>query len=326
VTRRLAAALLGVGLLCAPTPSHSYVRTRTKETRRAAFWPRPTFALEVGDAAPAALPPQQVLDIARRSAAAWGGAQLGCTDVAVAMEAGRADTPAAAGLDGRNVLVFRLDDWCRTYRDGEPPSGVCRAPYAQGALALTTVFMDTRNGKIVEADVEVNGLHYTWVDLDDPASAARDGNLQDLENTLTHEIGHVLGLDHTCLLDGDDAAPAPDHRGLLQPRCEAASAEQKAATMFPEAAPGNRELRTLASDDVAAICAIYPLGSASAAPEGGCAFARRPGGGGGLPVAIGAALALALGLARRRGRGPGDGAPRERFLDRAGRGATLEDR
>ena len=55
----------------------------------------------------------------------------------------------------------------------------------------------------------------------------------DLRNTVTHESGHMLGLGHSADVN---------------------------ATMFASASTGETSKRTLADDDIAGICAIYPTG------------------------------------------------------------------
>ncbi|HZZ86095.1 MAG TPA: matrixin family metalloprotease [Anaeromyxobacteraceae bacterium] len=87
----------------------------------------------------------------------------------------------------------------------------------------------------------------------------------DVQNTVTHELGHVLGLAHP-----------PDH---------------PEDTMAATAAPGETSKRVLAADDVEGICSVYPAPK----PSGGCATA------GGQPALLALLLgALALRLSRRR--------------------------
>ena len=81
----------------------------------------------------------------------------------------------------------------------------------------------------------------------------------DVQNTVTHEIGHALGL------DDEYTDPVP--------------------TMYGTAAFGDVEKRSLSPDDVAAMCAIYPRGAATpsciaptAPARGGCATEGVPGG------------------------------------------------
>jgi hypothetical protein len=106
-----------------------------------------------------------------------------------------------------------------------------------GIIALTTVSFGTKSGRVVGADIEVDSANHALT-LSDSAPS------YDLLSVLTHESGHVLGLDHT-LVDG--------------------------ATMYREYnGPNERDplaLRTLEADDIAGICEIYPPGRFD---SGGC--------------------------------------------------------
>ena len=105
------------------------------------------------------------------------------------------------------------------------------------AVGLTTVTMcqnDTPTcaaGTILDADIELNEVDFTL-------TASGTGNVQmDLANTLTHELGHFLGLDHS-----DDTR----------------------ATMYAEAPLRETKKRTIEADDEAGACDLFPLGSARA--------------------------------------------------------------
>jgi len=90
-------------------------------------------------------------------------------------------------------------------------------------LALTST-ISTTNGTIVGFKIALNAQHPHWT-VD-----SNDG--MDLQNTLTHEIGHVLGLDHN------------EH-----------TAE---ATMYASAKEGERAKRDLHWDDKEGIRYLYP--------------------------------------------------------------------
>ena len=97
------------------------------------------------------------------------------------------------------------------------------APHDPSAIGLTTVmYVNTPgsrgDGTILDADIELNNVNYTFTI--DPANAvARPGTqVADLENTLTHELGHVQGLAHTCW-DHITMQPPLDNTGQPIPDC-----------------------------------------------------------------------------------------------------------
>jgi MYXO-CTERM domain-containing protein len=95
-------------------------------------------------------------------------------------------------------------------------------------LALTTVTYDIDNGQIYDADMELNSAETNFT--------LGDTNVDyDLRSIVQHESGHFLGLAHSA-----DAS----------------------AVMWPSYNEHTTSLRTLTSDDVAAICATYPPGPA----------------------------------------------------------------
>ncbi|MCL2726265.1 MAG: M10 family metallopeptidase domain-containing protein [Polyangiaceae bacterium] len=93
-------------------------------------------------------------------------------------------------------------------------------------LGLTTVTFNTETGEIYDADMEINntGGNVTTSDVVPPTG-------YDLQSIVTHEAGHFFGLAHS---------PDPS------------------ATMYPSYKEGSSSLRTLAADDIAGICEIYP--------------------------------------------------------------------
>ncbi|MFO0552005.1 MAG: matrixin family metalloprotease [Polyangiaceae bacterium] len=125
---------------------------------------------------------------------------------------------------------------------------------ADNTLAKTTVTFDADTGEILDADIELNHAYNDFT--------ISDTNIDyDLQSVLTHEIGHFVGLDHT-----------PD----------------ETATMFATYEPGTIEQRTLETDDVDAICTVYPPERTTACdpnPRGGlgdaCGGDPSPAGGGG---------------------------------------------
>lgn len=174
--------------------------------------------------------------IVLRSAAHWTSVR--CDGTPVGFEVGLLADPSVCDLaefneDAGNVNNIVFDSFAD--RDADP-----------AAFALTTVWHNTRSGEILDVDMEINEDRGPYVVCPEPDGCA-PGTGTDLENVLTHEFGHYLGLAHT----SDD----PE------------------ATMVASASAGEIEKRTLEPDDIAGLCAIYPPGSLSATcndtPRGG---------------------------------------------------------
>ncbi|MCG8424678.1 MAG: hypothetical protein MJE77_42855 [Proteobacteria bacterium] len=183
------------------------------------------------------------------------------------------------GFDGTNIIKFRDRRWCRPATDEDQEQ--C---YSRDAAALTTLHFvndaeSDRNGEILDADIEINGVHFAV-----SANGSSGGNancLADLANTLTHEVGHLMGLDHTC------RAPAEpfrlDHKGNPVPSCSQSNALTPAirdATMFNFQECGETKKTSPAADDIDGICTIYPQASdpgdckkAALSKSGGCSVA-----------------------------------------------------
>jgi len=104
------------------------------------------------------------------------------------------------------------------------------------AAAITS--HSTTTGEIIDADILLNDVDFDFVVADEVANCvAGDITVQDLENTLVHEIGHVFGLDHV-----DD----PE------------------ATMYRMAEGCETKKRDPAQDDVNGLCTVYPVGGPTA--------------------------------------------------------------
>lgn len=190
---------------------------------------------------------------------------------------------ANGGYDGMNLIVFMDDRWCRPATDEEPE--MC---YSGAAAALTTLFFvddpgNSRDGAIVDADIELNGVNFAI--SHEGASNGSAGCMADLANTLTHEVGHLLGLDHTCW-DGTGTQPVDD-QGAPVPSCSpesALSSEIKDATMYNFQTCGETKKSSPEQDDIDAICDLYPLASG----PGKCKRVDIDGGGGCCTIAPGA--------------------------------------
>jgi hypothetical protein len=286
-------AVLASALACLvgfpASEARAYVRTSTG-AGAPMYWNRTIFELTayVGSP-PSALAEGDLLRAATAAAATWSRSQVGCTSIELRVVS-RPEPDAPVGLDGQSRITFRRSEWCRVPREmGEP----CYDPFA---LAVTSVFARRNDGEILDADIELNG-QFTWGDLVRGTASAEVA--QDLQNTLTHEMGHYIGLDHTCTLASDDAGLVDD-QGNQVPACARASQAIKDTTMFAAVIPGDIDRRSLAPDDLKAVCAVYPsLDPVLQADAAGCALGGRPAAPASLLI-LSALLALSAARLRRR--------------------------
>ena len=92
--------------------------------------------------------------------------------------------------DGQNVVRIQSGNWCPVGASDE------RDCYARERAAIThlhpgrtSIATGERPGAIREADVEINSVDYRW---------ETGHEQQKLTSILVHELGHVLGLEHSC--------------------------------------------------------------------------------------------------------------------------------
>jgi hypothetical protein len=185
---------------------------------------------------------------------------------------------------GNVNVVAMVSDW--DARDYDP-----------SAYAITTVWHNTDTGLILDVDIMVNeqlGPYAICPETGCPPALPRN-RVVDLENVLTHELGHFFGIAHS---------DVPN------------------ATMYLSAARGETLKRTLEADDIEAMCTIYAPGTLDACtdhtprggldlnceddPEGSSCVAATPSSPGGTPVGFalfGAGLAAVVVRRRWRVRG-----------------------
>jgi hypothetical protein len=153
----------------------------------------------------------------RRSVAdafsAW--TEISCSNMTL-VDGGLTSDPEATyrsgGESNTNLVLWHDDGWS--------------AVASSRAFALTSVTYNPETGVIADADIEINTEFYRLSAGEEP-----EASHVDLRNTMTHEVGHFVGLDHT---------------------------EIREASMFGTAPVGETAKRSLHPDDIEGICTTYP--------------------------------------------------------------------
>jgi len=272
-----------------------FVRTGPTEDGEYLTWTSGCVFLTYDPAGTGDLAGDAEFDILDDALAAWNDATDACSYLTLTAGA-RID--GEVQYDGVNLVVFRDDVWCRPARDDVPE--MCLPSSAAGLTTVTYVDdpSSSRDGEIVDADVELNGQDFAIAA--GGSSLGEPGCLSDLGNTFTHELGHVMGFDHTCLTPADD--PEVDGDGDPVPLCsQTDDPEITEATMYNFQECGETSKATPEPTDVDGVCTAYPRGAdpgsceaVNLEPGGCCSTGADPRG----ALLIGL-LALA-GLRRRR--------------------------
>lgn len=138
--------------------------------------------------------------------AAWSG-RGGAPEIVLGR---KANAGAAPGADGRNTIFYE--------KDGYAPAG--------NALAITILSYDEQTGRILDADIVLNGKFKLG-----RIGSGDDKDEYDVNRVVAHELGHALGL-------SDEPA-------------------REDALMFPYVAPSSALRSAPARDDLAGLATLY---------------------------------------------------------------------
>lgn len=200
------AALLVASFACAPAFGFQLRRISTGEPVR---WhqERVTFYLNL-ESIPSYLERSRVLYIVQQSFATWSKVPSSFLQFEFGGSTTQRTQYDRTAEDNVNTVHFETEKW-----DDDPD-----------VLALTKTIYEPKTGEIHDADIRINAVNFHWTTSDSDVE-------NDLQNMLTHEVGHVLGLEHS---------------------------EHQEATMYAKSKKGELSKRVLAQDDVNGVSYLYP--------------------------------------------------------------------
>ncbi len=291
--------MIAVAVVAVLLSQNEYNRSKVRPpSDHCLYWAHTTVKWQANSAGNPETPGDTEFDALRASFDEWNS-QLSLCGNLIFQEGPRTESRTVGWLrlaseidKNQNILVFRqkscadlgipLTDDCWDAEDTQ----TCGNKYdcwehQRAAIALTTTTYDPQSGRILDADIELNQPSFIFSTVDAPPCISPAYSTScvawDLQNTVTHEIGHMMGLDHTTFAG---------------------------STMNPTAPPGELSKRSLDDGTRNFVCAVYPKGSVArdcvirpvTGELGGVANGCGCGTGAGLLVLP----ALALALRRRR--------------------------
>ncbi|MCP4807440.1 MAG: matrixin family metalloprotease [Proteobacteria bacterium] len=152
-------------LIALITSAHAY-QALTNASGSGIVWQEMPIAFEINPANTQGLDEAAVEANIRRAASVWAGVPGSDIEFDVEM------TDASGTAHDGHALVYFTDDWT----------------HDPNLLALTSNW-STPEGTIISFDIAINDADHDW-------SLSGESEHSDLQNTMAHEFGHVLGLGH----------------------------------------------------------------------------------------------------------------------------------
>jgi uncharacterized protein (TIGR03382 family) len=181
----------------------------------------------------------------------WQTQLQSCSSLSL-IEGARTQTRKVGYFDGEtneNIAVFRVQKCSTTV---VPPGDACHGKadncgnnydcwqHQSQAIAITTTSYNPDTGRIIDSDIEYNAPSFLFTTIDSPPCPSGNYSLNcvttDIQNTTTHELGHLLGLAHI---------------------------SNAASTMNPNATAGEISKRVLDPGTADFVCKAYPKGQPS---------------------------------------------------------------
>lgn len=190
-----------------------------------------------------------------RSFASWQTQLTGCGNVTLTQGPRTSNRQVTYNEKGtnENVVLFRTRR-CNELVDAADTcwtKNTCANTYdcwehSQTAIGVTTSTYNPNTGEVVDADIELNDTRATsnrgflfTVNDGLPCAAGLESQsciATDIQNTMTHEVGHLLGLSHSTAVG---------------------------STMAADAKIGETNKRSIDRESLNFVCETYPKGQAS---------------------------------------------------------------
>ena len=205
---------------------------------------------------------------------AWSSASSDSSGENLILTLSELITDGQASEDGSNEVFFVESGWAdQTDTDSS-------------TIALTTISWD-KDGNILDSDMRLNGEDYVWDTIASESTCLEyaDTNkvtVVDVQNVVTHEAGHFIGIDHSSVAVATMAAtatPCETNKRTLE-------TDDIEATQFLYSTPGTNAEETAANcdslsstigsnDDTTTTTTTSNTGSSSGG-GGGCSCAIGP--------------------------------------------------